>query len=308
MPVQVTIVHPTTRTMGKGGLNRILILQEEAEKDGQGDLVCSLPAEDARAIHIRTILCVEPGTKLRAAFANVGLCQATVLEISDDDSSENSTNAPLRLKLTLLEHVRPPPPVSLVLAMPRPRATRRAVRLAAQLGVASVTLTGAARVERSFFCAKLAQQSVLDAAARDGVMQAAIDATVPPVHLIPKLHEMPATLPAVGRRVVLHPGAAVSIAEALKDAEEAVLAVGPEGGWLDEEVAFLERHGFVYVGLGDRVLASEVAVTVAITLAHAALAENIRKTAEVAGAPRPALVGIMHDSAKDGPLRDQAEV
>ena len=42
-----------------------------------------------------------------------------------------------------------------------------------------------------------------------------------------------------------------------------LLAVGPEGGWTDEEVALLEEHGFARYSLGSRILRTDTA-TVAL--------------------------------------------
>jgi RsmE family RNA methyltransferase len=39
-----------------------------------------------------------------------------------------------------------------------------------------------------------------------------------------------------------------------------VLAVGPEGGWIDSELASLEAAGFQAVNLGARILRTETAV------------------------------------------------
>ncbi len=43
------------------------------------------------------------------------------------------------------------------------------------------------------------------------------------------------------------------------------LLIGPEGGLEDEEKALAERHGFVSIGLGPRVLRTETAAVVAVT-------------------------------------------
>ena len=38
-----------------------------------------------------------------------------------------------------------------------------------------------------------------------------------------------------------------------------LLAIGPEGGWIDDEVALLEEHGFVRYSLGSRILRTDTA-------------------------------------------------
>jgi 16S rRNA (uracil1498-N3)-methyltransferase len=45
-----------------------------------------------------------------------------------------------------------------------------------------------------------------------------------------------------------------------------VFAVGPEGGWSDEERAMLERRGALPLRLGGRVLRAETAVFAGLTL------------------------------------------
>ena len=50
-----------------------------------------------------------------------------------------------------------------------------------------------------------------------------------------------------------------------------LLALGPEGGWSDYERDLFERHGFVGVGLGPRILRSDTAVIALLALVHEAL-------------------------------------
>ena len=61
---------------------------------------------------------------------------------------------------------------------------------------------------------------------------------------------------------VAHPGAPEPCPRAL--AEPATLAVGPEGGFIAEEIASLERAGFAPVSIGPRVLRVETAVAALI--------------------------------------------
>jgi 16S rRNA (uracil1498-N3)-methyltransferase len=72
--------------------------------------------------------------------------------------------------------------------------------------------------------------------------------------------------PTTALRLVAHPGGK-SIHEALPEsrtAGEVWLAVGPEGGWTDDEIEVAIRAGWQVVGLGRRLLRTE---TAAIALA-----------------------------------------
>jgi 16S rRNA (uracil1498-N3)-methyltransferase len=49
-----------------------------------------------------------------------------------------------------------------------------------------------------------------------------------------------------------------------------VIAVGPEGGWSDQEVETLvSQHGFKVIDCGNRILRTDVAVTSLMALANA---------------------------------------
>ena len=45
-------------------------------------------------------------------------------------------------------------------------------------------------------------------------------------------------------RIVAHPYDAKDMRPKTEDGMSLTLAIGPEGGWTDEEVALLEEHGF----------------------------------------------------------------
>ena len=47
-----------------------------------------------------------------------------------------------------------------------------------------------------------------------------------------------------------------------------VIAIGPEGGWEDEEVLLFTSKGFQLCTLGDRILRTDMAVPVVLGLAH----------------------------------------
>lgn len=59
-------------------------------------------------------------------------------------------------------------------------------------------------------------------------------------------------------RLVLHPGAACA-PRALQPAQHAVIAIGPEGGFGDGDLAALHAAGFANLSLGPRILRTETA-------------------------------------------------
>jgi 16S rRNA (uracil1498-N3)-methyltransferase len=68
--------------------------------------------------------------------------------------------------------------------------------------------------------------------------------------------------PWPGRRLLLHPTAGRGVTdwrEWAGDARPLVVAIGPEGGWSDEEVALAGANGFECFGLGTTILRTETA-------------------------------------------------
>lgn len=265
-------------------LNRILVTDAEVHPVSRAVV---LPPDDERTRHVRNVLRVEQGASVRIAVEHQGTCDGTVTSNQSDagadgtDAEGTTTPQPLALRLGAIQAPRQLPPITLIMAPPRPRALRRAVRAATQVGVRQIVLVGAARVERSFFASKALRPEVLRANAVDGVMQAAVDANVPPVMSQPRLHLLPETLAGIPSSsenavcILLHPGGA-PLEQVLREsmADSVVLAIGPEGGWLENELNFLQRHQFVLAGLGPRILTTEVALTVALTIVHQQLART----------------------------------
>jgi 16S rRNA (uracil1498-N3)-methyltransferase len=63
---------------------------------------------------------------------------------------------------------------------------------------------------------------------------------------------------ATGLRLIAHPGG-VSLSEVGPPPEAITFAVGPEGGFTDEEVALADRAGWQRIGLGPAILRIETA-------------------------------------------------
>ncbi len=229
--------------------------------------------EGRRAAHLRAVLKVEVGRKLRAGVIGGARGRATVLALD-----------PLTLRFEPTEGPSPQPRVDLLLALPRPKGLRRLLGAMGTLGVGALTLLNAWRVEKSYFSSPLLEAEPIRAALIVGMEQGRTT-WLPEVAVRRRFVEALTELPAVDedprRRVLLEPGsdAGLEALHPLSPAEGRVLvAVGPEGGWTERELASFAEAGFTALSLGDAVVRSETAVTAA--LAQLALLARLSKAAE----------------------------
>jgi RsmE family RNA methyltransferase len=170
------------------------------------------------------------------------------------------------LEMTIRLHADPPPkiPLTIVLALPRPKVLSRLIGDLTSMGVPRIVFVNAWRVEKSYWSSPaLAEGSLLES--RVLGLEQARDTALPEVRIErffqPFLHddEGLAALSPAGPRYVAHPGATNSVPRGVT--EHAVLAIGPEGGWIERELESFRREGFQAIGLGVRPLRVETAVT-----------------------------------------------
>lgn len=174
----------------------------------------------------------------------------------------------LRLEAELLElefqlGEAPPPklPLTLLLALPRPKVLNRVIASATSLGIGHIVLLNAWKVEKAYWKSPRMSEENLRHQRILGLEQAR-DTVLPTLSLARLFRpfvedELPRLLE--GRRgLVAHPGSPRPCPMGLTGA--ALLAVGPEGGWIDAEMDSLCRAGLEPVDLGPRILRVETAV------------------------------------------------
>jgi RsmE family RNA methyltransferase len=240
-----------------------LILLAPGEISASGDVSLS----DARARHLLKVLKVSIGQTVR-----VGLVNGT----SGVGAVQSVEGERVVLRCSFDGNPAPRPRVDVLLALPRPKVLRRLWAQFAAIGVGQIILTNAARVERSYFDTHVLTPECYRPLLIEGLQQAR-DTRLPGVSVHKQfkvlVEDLLDGLFDRGLRLVAHPETSRPPGALIREHGEArvLLAVGPEGGWNDFELALLQAHGFEPVGMGPRTLRTDTACIALLALVHDAL-------------------------------------
>jgi RsmE family RNA methyltransferase len=211
---------------------------------------------DRRLNHLRTVHRANVGDRLRVGEIDGLMGEAQILEIDQ---------ASAVLAVTLDQ---PPPqklPLTLVLALPRPKMLRRVLRNAAEFGVERLHLINSYRVEKSYWQTPVLEENTVRQYLLQGLEQSR-DTCLPSViaHRSFRVfaEDILPALTAGKNALVAHPGAAAPCTT--EPDKGTVLVIGPEGGLIPYEIKQLEASGCRQVSLGPRILRVENAITYAI--------------------------------------------
>jgi 16S rRNA (uracil1498-N3)-methyltransferase len=160
------------------------------------------------------------------------------------------------------------PPIELVLALLKGEKMDLVVQKATELGVARILPVAAARSvvrlddDRAETRLQRWKKIAREAARLCG--RADVPEIAAPSELAPAL----SALPHDAWKVIFHEDASAPLRSLLpvEHPEAAVAAVGPEGGFTEQEIAIAVHAGFAVAGLGPRVLRGETAALTAVTL------------------------------------------
>ena len=208
---------------------------------------------DRRLTHLHEVHRAEAGECLRVGLLGGQMGQGQLLRL-------DATEAELKIELQ-----QTPPaklPVTLLLALPRPKMLRRVLQTVASMGVPKLVLLNSYRVEKSFWQTPFLEPQAIREQLLLGLEQAR-DTVLPEViiekRFNPFVEDRLPQLVAGTRGLVGHPGDYPACPRALS--EPVTLAIGPEGGWIPYEVEKLTEAGLQPVQLGDRILRVETAVS-----------------------------------------------
>lgn len=206
-----------------------------------------------RLKHLQDVHRAEAGDSLRVGLLGgaMGEGRLTVLE-ADHAELQVSLDQPPPAKL----------PLTLLLALPRPKMLRRVLQTVATMGVPRLVLLNSYRVEKSFWQTPFLEPAAIREQLILGLEQGR-DTVLPEVviekRFKPFVEDRLPALAAGTRALVGHPGPWPDCPRAVEG--PVTLAIGPEGGWIPYEVEKLQATGFEAVQLGERILRVETAVT-----------------------------------------------
>jgi 16S rRNA (uracil1498-N3)-methyltransferase len=210
-----------------------------------------------RLEHIVNIQRAGIGDKLRVGEINGLLGTGEIISLGADE---------LEMNIQLDQQPPEPLPITLLLALPRPKMLKRVLQSVSSLGVKHIYLINSYRVDKSFWGSPLLQPEKLAEQLVLGLEQAR-DTILPEVHLRPRFKPfVEDDLPNIVKGTaayVAHPGAESPCPNA--PVQKMTLAIGPEGGFIPYEIEKLQHCGFLPISLGERILRVETAVPVLLS-------------------------------------------
>jgi RsmE family RNA methyltransferase len=231
----------------------IILIEKQEVQDARVRLT------DRRAKHLVKVLQVQTGDRVRIGIIDGPMGSGTVSALCSKYPFQ------VELQVHFAEEMAAKPPIDLLLALPRPIMLKRIFSQAAALGVGAIFITHAQRVEKSFWSATLLNEEEYRPHLLQGLEQA-VDTRVPEVHVYERFKPfvedvLPERSKGYSHLLIAHPGSTATLKCVMAERPERVLlAVGPEGGWIEYEIDRFVECGFKSFSMGERILKVDTAV------------------------------------------------
>ena len=219
-----------------------------------------LSFDDRRGAHLLEVLHKKQGDDFTAGIIGGASGVAKIIRVDD-------VARQIFFEFTATGDGKPLNPLKMIVGFPRPIQLRRLLRDVAALGVSELHLTGTELGEKSYMQSDLAQPDAARELLREGTVQAG-STHVPQVFVhkslslaVPELVEGPQKQQLICLDNI---NPSCSLGEVQFSADVPVVAaIGSERGWTDKERSLLEQAGFIRCGMGERIMRTETAATVA---------------------------------------------
>lgn len=220
------------------------------------DAALSVSLTGRRREHIQNVQRASIGDRLRVGLVNGKMGHGTLTHCDDD-----------RIDMSVELNQDPPSalPITLIVALPRPKMLKRILQTIATMGVKKLIFINSVRVEKSYWQTPILKPESIQEHLTLGLEQAR-DTVMPEVILEkrfkPFVEDRLPAIVASNQAFIAHPGLGDALSKDRDHSDAVVLAVGPEGGFIEYEVEKLQACGFEGIHLGDRILRVETAIPV----------------------------------------------
>ena len=208
---------------------------------------------DRRADHIRGVLRARVGDVLRVGLIDGLSGQAVVIALDSEA---------VTLRVALADAPPKRHRFDIVLALPRPKMLRRILRTVAEFGVSNLHLINTARVDKSFWQTPLLEPPQVQEALQAG-MERSRDTVAPRVHqhrlFRPFVEDQLVEICAGRPCWITQMGAPQALLDT--PAGQALVMIGPEGGFVPFELDLAQAVIAEPVHLGERLLSVDTALT-----------------------------------------------
>lgn len=222
-----------------------------SQTDFIGDNLVAI-RDSRRLQHIKEVHQAKVDDNLKVGLINGKMGSGKIVLLSE---------AEIHLQVSLTQNPPRSLPVTLVLALPRPKMLKRTLQTLATLGVKKIYLINSYRVEKSYWQTPLLEEDTVKEHLLLGLEQAC-DTHMPEVHLIkrfkPFVEDNLQNIVGETRALVAHPYTDLPCPSQIDYA--ITLAIGPEGGFIPYEIDLLQKCGFTAVNLGERIMRVETVV------------------------------------------------
>ncbi|MDD4201880.1 MAG: 16S rRNA (uracil(1498)-N(3))-methyltransferase [Candidatus Omnitrophica bacterium] len=227
-------------------MNMILLFQEDFIEQNKVVL------NDRRHKHIIDILRSSVGQKLSVGLLNNKIGTGVIVK---------QTKAETTLEVILEKPPAKKLPLTLILCLCRPPVLRRVIYTCTILGVEELHIINSSRVEKSFWQSHSLEKQELDKEMYLGLEQS-IDTVCPLINIEHSFNkftdEKLANIIKNKKAIIVDPAAKKTCPYNVS--ESAVIAIGPEGGFLVPEVKAFKKLGFKDRNLGSRIQRVETVI------------------------------------------------
>lgn len=207
--------------------------------------------DERRCQHILQIQKAQAGDSLKVGLLNGLLGDGKILNIDPSTKS-------IELSINLVNNPPTPLPLTLVMALPRPKMFRRILQSISSLGIKKIVFINSYRVEKSYWQSPFLQEDEIHRQLTLGLEQAC-DTQLPEVIFKNRFKPfVEDEIPAIIRNttaLVAHPYTEKKCPIGFN--QPLTLAIGPEGGFIPYEIDLLKQQGFEAVQIGERILRVE---------------------------------------------------